>query len=59
MSLTKLSFPVKESLVGDNPLGTGKPQTFLTLYGSSLGSYADISQKYKMGDKSKVVANSL
>jgi hypothetical protein len=28
-------------------------------YGSSLGSKADISQKYKMGDINKGVANTL
>jgi hypothetical protein len=28
-------------------------------YGSALGSNPDISQKYKMGDKSKGVANTL
>jgi hypothetical protein len=30
-----------------------------TCYGSSLGSNPDISQKYKMGDISKGVANTL
>jgi hypothetical protein len=32
---------------------------WLSWYGSSLGSNPDISQKYKIGDKSKGVANTI